>query len=202
MKKRWFIVVIVILLVSSLITGCGVSKSQYDAATADLKVTQTQLQESQSELTKTKIDLQTAKTQYMTADGQRQTVQNELEVTQKQLQAVQSELTKTKTDLQTAQAQVQSLQKDQDAATKKRVEALSYTELLVISMFEIWMSIGVNYGYTFANLADWKTAMTNKANSIGDAILLNYIKQLDTGGKNAYYSLWYYCVDKIRQDLK
>ena len=199
MKKRWFIVVIVILLVSSLITGCGVSKSQYDAATADLqtaqadlKATQTQLQESQSELTKTKAELQTAQTGLNATERTLQT----------QLQQAQSELTKTKADLESAQAQVQSLQEDQDAVTKKRAEASNYTEFLVISMYEMFMATGINPGVTFLNEREWKQTMNSKAAIIRDATLTDYVRQLDAGGKDAYFRLWCYCVDKINQTLR
>ena len=74
MRNRWFLVVIVILLVSWLMTGCGISQSQYDAVTAELNNTKQELQASkatadstQAKLTemtatqeKTKTDLQTA----------------------------------------------------------------------------------------------------------------------------------------------
>ena len=188
MKSRWFLVVIVTLLVSWLITGCGISQSQYDATVAELnqtiqnqQATQTQLQTAQSELAKTKTDLQTAQTQ---------------------LQTAQSELAKTMTDLRTVQSQVKSLQKDQDAATEKRAETLSYAEFLDISMYELWAGSGIYPGFTFATAAEWEMAMASKATSIGDANLTYYIGQLDTGGKHAYYTLWYYCLDRIEQDLK
>jgi peptidoglycan hydrolase CwlO-like protein len=220
--KNIFIAVI-ILLVSWLVTGCGVSQSQYDAvslelnkakqdqqstqtqlqkAQTDLITTQTQLQKAQADLITTQTQLQKAQADLITTQTQRQKAQADLITVQTQLQTTQSELAKTKTDLQTTQAQVQSLQKDQGAAAQKRLEASNYAELLGISMYEVWIAGGINPGFTFLAKPDWIAAMTNKATSMGDANLVNYIGQLDSGGKAAYYQLWYYCFSWITQDLK
>jgi len=206
--KNIFIIVI-ILLVSWLVTGCGASQSQYDAVSLELnkakqdqQSTQTQLLKSQTDLITTQTQLQKAQADLITTQTQLQKAQTDLITVQTQLQTTQSELAKTKTDLQTIQAQVQSLQKDQGAAAQKRLEASNYTELLGISMYEVWMAGGINPGFTFLAAADWKAAMTKKATSIGDANLINYIGQLDSGGKASYYILWYYCFSRITQDLK
>lgn len=125
---------------SWLITGCGISQSQYDAVTAelnktkqdlqttqiDLKATQTLYQTVQSELTKTKTDLLTAQVDLKAAQGQLQTAQADLKTaqanlkttqadlktTQTQLQTAQSDLAKTKTDLQTVQTNYDKFKTD------------------------------------------------------------------------------------------
>jgi len=236
MKNRWLPVVTIILLVALLITGCGISQSQYDAIAAeldqakqdqlatqteletahiDLEATQMQLQTAQSELTTTRTDLQTAQTdskvsqvQLQAAQDQLQIVQSDRQATQTQLATVQSELTETLTTLETAQDRIRSLQEDQDAADGKRAEALGYAEYVDISMIELFMAAGVDPRYTVSSSEEWYAAMHDKADSLGDTELVNYIEELENGtnDKDAYLNLlsimWYHCLGKIEQDME
>jgi peptidoglycan hydrolase CwlO-like protein len=202
MNKRWYILVVVVLVVSCPATGCGISKSQYDAVTAELETVkqerqaaQDQLQVAQSELSKTKSDLQAvqadseklqeqldakdgqlkaAQADLQTAQGKLTSAQNELRYTQTQLSTIQSDLMQKTTDLQASKAQVQSLQKDLATINEKRAEALKYAELLDILMFEIWMGQGLTPRFDF-----------NYANSLNDWKAAAYDKATSTGNADA-----------------
>jgi peptidoglycan hydrolase CwlO-like protein len=202
MNKRWYIFIVLVLLVSCLTAGCGISKSQYDAVAAELETVkqerqaaQDQLQAAQSELSKTKSDLQTAQadlaktqqqlntkdeqlqaaqTDLQTAQGKLTSAQNDLQYTQTQLNTTRSDLMQKAADLQTSQTQVQSLQKDLANVNEKRAEALKYAELLDILMFEVWMGQGLTPRFDF-----------NYANSLNDWKGAAYDKATSTGNADA-----------------
>jgi seryl-tRNA synthetase len=214
MNTRWLPAIMIILLVSLVITGCGVSQSQYSAMAADLnqakqdhRATQTQLQAAQSESMKANVDLAMTQGQLKAIQEQLQAAQTDLKATQAQLQTAQSELTKTKTDLNTAQGQVQSLQKDQTVANKKQAEALSYAVFLDMVQIEIWMANGLTPRFPFTSAEELIAALKTKAAGTGDAYLIAYAAGLRTKmGQDewmtALYGLWYYSLGKMENDLK
>ncbi len=211
MKNGWFLFIPLVIIVTLISTGCGVSGSQYDAVSIELNLAKqerqelkTQLQAAQSEAAVAKADLTRAQAGLGTAQGQLQAAQAERQATQTQLQAVQSQLTATKTDLQSAQTMVQSLQNDLNAARGVPARALSYAEFMDILMYEFWMASGVTPSLTFSNAGEWLAALRNRANSIGDATLIGFVNELSKGpvDKNRIYSMDYYCVSKIKASLK
>jgi multidrug efflux pump subunit AcrA (membrane-fusion protein) len=225
MKNRLFLVTLLVITVALISTGCGVSKSQYDAVAVELNLVkqdrqalQAQLQEAQSELTDAKTDLVRAQVILETTQGQLQTAQTDLKATQDQLQAAQSdrqaeqtqlqeaqsELAQTKNDLQDARAQVQSLQNDLDAAGGIPAEALSYAEFMDIVMYEVWMLSGVTPNFTFSSGGELETALENRAASIGDAELIDFVDEMKKGlvDKNTFVQIGYYCLDKVEAILK
>lgn len=225
MKNRWFLVIPLVIIVTLISTGCGVSRSQYDAVSVELNLVkqdrqalQTQLQEAQSQLTDVKVDLaraqvelettqgqlEKAQTDLETAQGQLQTAQAEQQTAQGQLQEAQSQLTATKNDLQDALTQVQSLQNSLDAASSVPAEALSYAEFMDILMYEAWLAAGVTPNFTFSTAGEWKTALKNLAASIGDATLISYVEKIEAGpiDKDTLFSMGYYCLDKVETTLQ
>ena len=50
MRKRWFLVGVMFLLVPWLLTGCGIPQEQYDATTAELNTAKQELQSVKAEL--------------------------------------------------------------------------------------------------------------------------------------------------------
>ncbi len=225
MKKRWFLVIALVIIVTLISTGCGVSKSQYDAVAIELNLVkqdrqalQMQLQEAQSQITDAKTDLvraqvelettqgqlEKAQTDLETAQGQIQTAQADRQTAQAQLQESQSELAQTKADLQNALAQVQSLQNDLDAAGTIPAEALSYAEFMDILMYEEWLAAGVTPNFTFSTAGEYQTALKNRAASIGDATLIGFVAEIEAGtvSKDRLDSMGYYCLDKIESILK
>jgi len=190
MKNRWFPVIALVIMIALISAGCGVSKSEYNAVVVELdlvkqnnQVLQTQLQETQSQLIDAKTDLATAWVELETA-------QNDLETAQGQLQ--------------NAQAQVQSLQDDLDAARILPDEALGYAEFMDILMYEVWLAAGVTPNYTFSNAGEYQAALESKADDIGDAQLMSFVDEIETGpvSKDRLYEMCYYCLDKLEAILK
>jgi outer membrane murein-binding lipoprotein Lpp len=225
MKNRWFLVISLVIILTLISTGCGVSRSKYDAVAAELnlmkqdrRALQTQLQETQSELTDAKVDqarvqvelettqgqLEKTQTDLDTAQGQLQTALVDRQTAQTQLQEAQSQLTALKTGLQDAQAQVQSLQNALDAAGNIPAGALSYVEFMDILMYEAWLAAGVTPNYTFSTGGEWKTALKNRATTIGDAQLISFVVEIEAGpvDKDRLYDMCYYCLDKVEAILK
>jgi multidrug efflux pump subunit AcrA (membrane-fusion protein) len=211
MKNRWFSVITLVIIITLISTGCGVSRSEYDAVAVELNLVkedrqalQTQLQEAQSQLTDAKEQLERKKTDLETAQGQFQTAQAELQMAQTQLQEAQSQLNVTKSDLQNVQAQVLSLQNDLDAARILPDEALSYAEFMDILMYEVWMSAGVIPNFTFSAAGEYQATLKNRAASIGDAQLISFAAAIEAGpiSKNTLYGMCYYCLDKTETILK
>ena len=50
MKKRWFLVGMIFLLLPWLLVGCGVAQEEYDAVVSDLGTSQQELQSVRAEL--------------------------------------------------------------------------------------------------------------------------------------------------------
>jgi hypothetical protein len=211
MKNRWFPVVILISILIMASTGCGVSKSEFDAVTIELKLVkedrqalQTQLQEAQSQLTIAETDLTRTQTEL-------ETVQDHYEQIQTDYEIAQGQLTKTQADLQTAQgllqnteAQAQLLQNELDIARNIPAIALSYAEFMDILMFEVWMVSGVTPNFTFSTSGEYQTALKNRADSIGEPQLINFVDEIESGPitKNRLYEMCYYCLDKLETILK
>jgi hypothetical protein len=209
MKNRWLLVVLAILLVSWLITGCGISQSQYDAVAAELEKVKQGQQASQSQLLTAKNDLIAVQTELLktqndlnAAKAAQPTSQAEINAVKTQLQTAQSELTKTKIDLQTAQSQLQSLQKNVSVTSEKFAKALKYSEISEMLMYEGWLAARINPGYTFASMQELKTALMNKANGLEDSALNQFIGNLKTGDPATMYTLLYYSLQEIQKLLK
>jgi hypothetical protein len=217
-KNRWLLLVPLVVIITLISSGCGVSERDYDAVYIELNLVkqdrqelQTKLQGAQSELTLAKADLiraqvglETTQGQLQAAQADRQAAQTQLQATQAQLQAVQSQFTATMADLQSAQAKVQSLQNDLKAAGSIPARALSYAEFMDILMFEVWMASGVTPNFTFSTAGEWQTSLKNRANNIGDATLIGFVSQIEAGiiGKNTIYIMAYYCLAKMEATLR
>jgi DNA-binding protein H-NS len=218
MKNRWYLFVPLVIIVTLISTGCGISRSQYDAVSIELNLVkqdkqalQAKLDQAQSELTlartdqvRTQVGLETAQGQLQSAQADRQAAQTQLQAVQSQLQTAQSQLTANKADLQSVQAQVQTLQNALNAAKSVPAKALSYAEFMDILMFEVWMGSGVTPNFIFLSEGEWKSALRNRAASIGDATLVGFVNELEKGTitKNTLYSMAYYCLAKIEATLK
>lgn len=63
MKKRWFAVGVVLLVVSLLVVGCGVPQEEHDAVLAGRDAAQAEVALLQSDLTEVQSDLATAQSQ-------------------------------------------------------------------------------------------------------------------------------------------
>jgi multidrug efflux pump subunit AcrA (membrane-fusion protein) len=218
MKNQWFTVISMVLIVILISTGCGVSESQYNAAAVELDLVkqdrqtlQTQLKEAQSQIlnaktdmTRAQVTLEVTQTDLEKTQGKLQTALVDQQTLKTQLQETQSQLSATKNDLQNALAQVQSLQNSLNTARIIPAKALSYAEFMDIVMYEVWMAAGVTPRFSFSSAGEWKTALKNRAASIGDAQLISFVAEIEAGtiSKNRLYVMCYYCLDKIEVILK
>lgn len=125
MKKQWFLVVMIFLLVPWLLAGCGIAQDVYDAVVAERDSLIAQLQSVQSELDTAKSNLELAQNELDAKLSEFESVQKELDTAKAKLDSVQSEFDTTKSALQSVQAQFDSAKaelenvKDELAETKK-----------------------------------------------------------------------------------
>jgi ATP/maltotriose-dependent transcriptional regulator MalT len=198
MKNRWFpIVAFIIIIVALISTGCGVSRSEYDAVTVELNLLKEDRQELQTELHQAQSQLSNAMTDLVRAEV-------ELETTQSQLEETQTDLESVRGQLQNATAQVQSIQNELDAARSIPALALSYAEFMDIVMYEVWVVAGVTPNFVFSTAGEYQTALKNQAESIGDPQLNNFVSEIEAGPvtKDRLYEMCYYCLDKLESILK
>lgn len=114
MRKRWFMVGMIFLLVPWLLVGCGISKevhntvvAERDTAQAQVSTLQGELSEAEAQIASIQSELDTANSELQSARGELETVESQLEsvsdelsITKSELQSVQNELNKAKTELQ------------------------------------------------------------------------------------------------------
>lgn len=108
MKKQWFLVVMIFLLVPWLLAGCGIAQDVYDAVVAERDSLIAQLQSVQSELDTAKSKLELAQNELDAKLSEFESVQKELDTAKAKLDSVQSEFDTTKSALQSVQAQFDS----------------------------------------------------------------------------------------------
>jgi hypothetical protein len=89
--------------------------------------------------------------------------------------------------------------------TKKNAVASAYAEFFDVLMYPAWNQVGITPRFTYTSYTDWLADMNNRAISIGDNELSNYVQQLQQGGQTATtasYNLMNYCMSKIEGNLK
>jgi peptidoglycan hydrolase CwlO-like protein len=211
MKSRWFLVIVLVFIVTLPLTGCGISRSEYNAVADELdqekqdkQELQTQLQEAQSRLSQAESDTIRAQVELEITQEQLDKAQSDLETAQNQLQDAQSQLTTINNDLQNAQQQIQSLKNELNDARDAPDEALGYAEFMDVLMYEVWMMAGITPNYTFSNAGEYHTALRNLADSIGDAQLINFVAEIEAGPieKDRAYEMCYYCLSELEMILK
>ena len=102
MRKRWFLVGVIFLLVSWLFVGCGVAQEQYDAVVSNFNKAEQELQAVKAEL-----ETSQAKVSELTAGLEES--QTELEVIRTTNSELISSLEKNQTELEASQAKVSEL---------------------------------------------------------------------------------------------
>jgi len=161
MRKQWFMVGIVLLLVPWLAVGCGIAQEQYDDIVA--------------KLSKAQQELQSAKTELETAQSKVSELTSSLEKAESELEEANTELQSTKTELEVSLSKVSELK-----ASLGKAEAAE-TELANIqsNTFSMMVDNGL------ARLPNPVTVATNDMTVFPDMSICGVDKIEDASG-NAY----------------
>jgi len=119
--KRKLVLGIVLVLVTLLISSCGIPQEEHDAVVAERDSAQSQVKSLQSKLTGVEGELDTTNTQLETAQSTLETVQGELETTKSEFQSLESQLSSANSRLQSTNSQLSS-KKSQLASLVEKVE--------------------------------------------------------------------------------
>lgn len=96
MKKRWFLVGVMFLLVPWLLVGCGVAQEEYDAVVAERDTAQAELQSIKTELQSVKDELAASQSKVSELTSSLEKAQTDLEVMQSDFEKTKKELTEIK----------------------------------------------------------------------------------------------------------
>ena len=165
---RGILIGMVLLVVSSLMCGCGVAQEEYDKVTSDLSAAQGQIKTLQSDLS--------------AAQGQIKTVESELSAAQAQIKTLESNYEKAQSDLSTAQSQIKTLQGDYDDQKAKIAKATAYATAFHIYLYPIRKEAGIAQKLHFASEAEWLVALTNSIKATGDDVLQSDLRTMMKGG--------------------
>jgi len=126
-------------------------------------------------------------------------------VSQEQYNKATADLTAAQTQAQSLQTQLQSLQSDKTTLTQKNAAALAYAEFLDALMSPAWQNEGIAARFTYTSRDDYLADLNQRASSIGDSKLTDYLQQIQNGDQSAetkVYELMSYCISKIEDSLK
>ena len=118
MVKRLRIIIMMLLLLALLVTGCGIPKTEHDAVLAERDAAQTKvislqtdLTAAQNELTSTKAELTSTKAELTSTKAELTSTKAELASTKVELASTQNELISFKSALASRNIQVDQVQK-------------------------------------------------------------------------------------------
>ena len=120
MRKRWFLVGMMFLLLSWLLVGCGISQEVYDVVVAERDSLAADLQSFQGELDAAKSKLQS--------------VQSELEQAQAEVESAQAKNSEMTSNLEKAEAELEAVQ-------ARLLEAKAEHEAFKLNLNETWYSL-------------------------------------------------------------
>ena len=138
MRKEWFFVGMIFLLVPWLLVGCGVSVEEYSKVVSGLASTQQ--------------ELQSVKDQSAAAQAELETAQAELEGAQAKLEAAQAELVKSEETASTLEAELQAANSETeklgaDVAAQQQINSSLSDELKKVTYPRHFQSL--------TELTDW-----------------------------------------------
>jgi len=200
MRKRWFLVGMMFLLLSWLLVGCGIAQEVHNAVVAERDAAQAQVTTLQSDLS--------------SAQGQVKTLESDLSVAQAQITTLESDLstaqaqtTTLESDLSTAESRVTILEGDLDAANtefqsfksgltlvwtsleKKLDSTLVFTDFLNIADKAEYGLITEEEAMQFAT--NWLINTGVSVNAVGDAEL-----------SQLWQDLWLYAAEEDEVQIK
>jgi len=165
MTKRRFLLV-VILLSSLLLLGCGIPQEEYDAVIAERDSLQVELGLVKSELDDKKSELLSVQTELAS-------VQNELETTKSELQSVQNGLDAKKSEVQSMRSQLSSSQSTVRSLQTKIDKATEYGKALHVAMYPTRLVYDIPQKLHYPSSGDWCEAIKEYADATEDHTLKN-----------------------------
>ena len=153
MRKRWFLVGMMFLLVPWLLVGCGVAQEVYDAAVAErdslvanlqsvqseLDAAKSKLQLVQSELDKSKLELESVSGELESVSGELESAKSEFDAAKSELRSVQSELSATQSTIKTQEQTMAKAQTFAEVLSVIFVPALTGEPVNEIELLAEWM---------------------------------------------------------------
>jgi len=122
-RKRWFLVGMMFLLLPWLLVGCGVAQEVYDAVVAERDSLVANLQSVQSELDAAKSKLQSIESELEDMNIELKSITGELDTTKSEVESAQSELTAKESELQSVESELETVKADLEAALVQLIEA-------------------------------------------------------------------------------
>ena len=165
MRKRWFLVGVMFLLVLWLLVGCGIPQDQYDATVSDLS-------KAQQELQSVKSELETAQTKVSELTSSLEKSKTELEAAQAKNSELTSNLGKSQTELEVAQAKnselTSSLEKSRSELSSVRSEYSSFKS----EAKRLWTLLDGNLLLNHAILGIYSGDLLNDLDRIHDQCMI------------------------------
>lgn len=171
MKRRWFLVGTMFLLVPLILAGCGISQEVYDAAVSDLTKAQQELQSARAEMETTKAQVSELTSSLGKAETELKTAQSELGTTKAKVTELTSSLDKAETELETAQSELKATKAEYEAF---KTDTISSWYSLRANLGLNGPVLGINSGLLRDNLDDVEkhcTTLTGRLATLGDAEL-------------------------------
>ena len=134
MKKKWFQVGILFLLIPLMTIGCGVAQEQYDTVVSDLS-------KSQQDLQTVKAELETSRANVSDLTANQEKLNSELATTQTKLSETSAEIERTKELLETTIAELEAKQDKLEEAQK---ELPAFKEDLLTQYGPLFGLLGLN----------------------------------------------------------
>jgi len=110
MAKRYFMVVIVLLLASLLVVGCGVPQQDYDTALFEAQAAKSQASSLQSELSTARTDLDTARSEIDELQADLDTAESDLAEAQDQISSLTGQVSSLQTNVSSLRDEISSLE--------------------------------------------------------------------------------------------
>ncbi|GAI99454.1 unnamed protein product, partial [marine sediment metagenome] len=112
MRKRWFLLGMILLLVPWLTIGCGIAQEQYDAVVSDLTKAQQDLQSVRAELKASQAKNSELTSSLEETRGELKAAKSELEASQAKNSELTSSLEETKTELEATKSEYESFKSE------------------------------------------------------------------------------------------
>jgi len=123
MRKRWFLVGMIFLLVPWLLVGCGIAQEVHNAVVAERDSLVANLQSVQGELDTAKSKLQSIQSELEGMGIELKSITGELDTAKSEVESTKGELTAKESDLQSVQSELEAVKADLEAALVKLIEA-------------------------------------------------------------------------------